>query len=78
MILQDITIQDIHKVNFKKESLKMTSILKSKIEQMNMPTCHNENKQMQHELCKNKIDNIIEKINDSNYVTNDDAIHYWQ
>ncbi len=32
---------------------------------------------MQHELCKNKIDNIIEKDDDSNDVKNDDAIHYW-
>jgi hypothetical protein len=77
VISQDIIIQDIHKANFKKGSLEMTSIVKSKIEQMNTPTCHNENKQMQHELCKNKIDNIIEKDNDSNDVTNDDAMHYW-
>jgi hypothetical protein len=31
---------------------------------------------MQHELCKNEIDNIIEKDDDSNDVKNDDAIHY--
>jgi hypothetical protein len=43
---------------------------------MNTSTCHNENKQMQYELCKNKIDNIIEKDDDSNDVKNDDAIHY--
>jgi hypothetical protein len=77
VILQNITIQDIHKANFKKGSLEMTFIVKSKIEQMNTHTCHNENKQMQHELCKSKIDNIIEKDDDSNDVTNDDAIHYW-
>jgi hypothetical protein len=47
------------------------------MEQMNTPTCHNENKQMQHEFCKNKIDNIIERDDDLNDVTNDDAIHYW-
>jgi exonuclease VII small subunit len=44
---------------------------------MNRPKCHNENKQMQHEICKNKIDNIIERDDDSNNVTIDDAIHYW-
>jgi len=44
---------------------------------MNTPRCHNESKQMQHEFCKNKIDNIIERDDDSNDVTNDDAIHYW-
>jgi uncharacterized protein YneR len=46
--------------------------MKSKIEQMNIPTCHNENKQMQHGLFKNKID-VIEIEDD----LNDDAIHYW-
>jgi len=51
--------------------------VKSKIEQMNTPRCHNENKQMQHEFRKKKIDNIIERDDDSNDVTNDDAIHYW-
>jgi hypothetical protein len=75
--LRNITIQDICKANFKIGSLEMTSIVKSKIEQMNTPICHNENKQMQHEFCKKIIDNIIERDDDSNDVTNDDAIHYW-
>ncbi len=51
--------------------------MKSKIEQTNIPTCHNEIKQMQHGSCKNKIDNAIEIDDDSNHVANDDVIHYW-
>jgi len=46
VILRNITIQDIRKANFKIGSLEMTSIVKSKIEQMDTPKCHNENKQM--------------------------------
>jgi hypothetical protein len=39
IILQNITIQNIHKVNFKKGSLEMTTpILRSNINQINIPT----------------------------------------
>jgi len=39
IILQNITIQNIHKVNFKKGSLEMTTpVLKSNINQINIPT----------------------------------------
>jgi len=41
VLLQDIIIQDICRANFKKMSLEMTYAVKSKIEQMNIPTCHN-------------------------------------
>jgi hypothetical protein len=38
VLLQDIIIQDICRANFKKMSLEMTYAVKSKIEQMNIPT----------------------------------------
>jgi hypothetical protein len=48
------------------------------IEKIITPKCLKERKQMQHEVCKTKNDNIIE-INDNlnDAMNNDDVIHYW-
>jgi hypothetical protein len=60
MDLQNITIQDIHKVNFFKWSLKMTiSIVRLYIEKTIIPKCHKKDKQTQHEMCKTKDENNI-------------------
>jgi hypothetical protein len=60
MILQNISIQDIQKVNFLKWSLKMTrSIVRLYIEKTNIPKCHKKDKQIQHEMCKTKDGNNI-------------------
>ncbi len=42
------------------------------------PKCFKEKKQMQHQVCKTKNNNIIE-INDNldNAMNNDDVIDYW-
>jgi predicted transglutaminase-like cysteine proteinase len=80
VILRNITIQDIHKANFKKGSLDMTIIpvVMLDIEKTITPKCFKEKKQMQHEVCKSKNDKIIE-INDNlnDAMNNDDVIHYW-
>jgi len=80
VILQNITIQNICKANFKKGSLDMTiiPIVMLDIEKTITPKCLKERKQMQHEVCKTKNDNIIE-INDNlnDAMNNDDVIHYW-
>jgi hypothetical protein len=42
------------------------------------PKCLKEKKQMQHEMCKTKNDNIIEINNDlGNATNNDDVMHSW-
>jgi len=62
VILQDIIIQDIHKANFLKGSLHMTTmpVVMWDIEKPITPKCFKEKKQMQHEMCKIKNGNPIE------------------
>jgi hypothetical protein len=62
VILQNITIQDICKVNFKKGSLEMTFVLKSKTEQMKTPTCHNETNKCNMNFVKMKLTTLLKEM----------------
>jgi hypothetical protein len=53
-------------------------IVKLDIEKIITPKCHRDKKNLQHEMCKIKNNNIIETNEDLKNVTNnDDIILYW-
>jgi len=55
-----------------------TPVLKSNINQINIPTQYHKLIEGEKKVCRNKIENIIEVNDDSNDDHNDnDIIHYW-